>query len=508
MMKSQTASARRAAPHVVWIMCDQLRADAVGFMGNSTVRTPNLDRLAARGTVFENLFVQSSVCMPSRAAMLTGRYPNTIRMGNGSPLLSPLETTLPEILQRNGWCTGMFGKLHVMPQQYTFDALGSTKPICDPAVFLETAGLPPMPADPCKRNYGFQETVGFEDLLWGEYREWLEARDPKLADALPERGMSEWAGWHRRFARGLTDVGPTDLPVDLHPSTFIAESAAAFFVRNHRAGPCMLHVSFVDPHHPWDPPEEIARNYAPEQMPLPGHSESGNVQWPPSLRKRLPDFSTVTPEMARTTIACYYAMIETIDQAVGRLLGTIEAAGELDNTLFVFVADHGELLGDYGLWRKGSFHYDCMIRVPSFMSAPGRIPTSRRVPNLVASIDLTTTLLGLLDLPVPDAMQGRDWSAALEAGDAIERDRVYCELYNTLWGPYVDCWTLRTAHAKLNYYPSDRVGHLFDLDSDPDECVNLFDSRPHRELRDAMLADLLLEIREQRDPLPRVLSQF
>ena len=495
-----------AAPHVVWILCDQLRADAVGFMGNRCARTPNLDRLARRGVIFDNLYVQSSVCMPSRGCMLTGRYPRAIRMGRGCPLLDPRETTLPEILQRANYRTGMFGKLHLTPQQYTRQVLKSDRPITDAGPFLAAAGLPPGPEDPVKRNYGFQEVVAFEDILWGEYGRWLAERDPTMPGMRYGPGGPR-PGWQPQFEVGLKDVGVSPVPAALHPSAFIGASAADFFARRHREGPCFLHVSFVDPHHPWDPPEELAANYPPEEMPSPKRAE-GDFVWPPTLAARAHDFSEVTPHMARTTIAYYYAMIEMIDRAVGALVEAIERAGELDNTLFVFAADHGELLGDYGLWRKGSYHYDCLIRVPGFISYPRRIAGGRRVEGLVQSIDLTSTVLGLLDLPVGDGMQGQDLSGALIGNGRIGRPWIYCELYTALWGPFVDCWTLRTQAAKLNYYPADRVGHLFDLKQDGEERNNLFDSPGRRSLRDEMLGNLLEEIRRQADPLPRVLSQF
>ncbi|MBI2439820.1 MAG: sulfatase-like hydrolase/transferase [Lentisphaerae bacterium] len=504
-------TAPKNLPHIVLILCDQLRTDALGFMGNRLARTPNLDALARAGTVFENLFVQAPVCMSSRASLLTGRYPRTARMGGGSPLLDPREVTLAEILQHADYRTGLFGKLHLTPQEYTLKTLGSDRTISDARVFLEAAGLPPMPDDPCKRNYGFQHVVGHEDLLWGEYRDWLRARDASLAARLPERPWAPWPGWRRlcaEAAHGLPDVGPTILPPDLHPSIFIAQSAADFFSARHAEGPCFLHVSFTDPHPPFAPPEELFRLFPPDAMPLPRYADTGALRWPASLRERWPDFSGVTPENTRAVIACYYAMIAMIDRALGHLIAAITATGDLERTLFVFTADHGEFLGDYGLFRKGAFHYDCLLRAPGFVSWRGQLPAGRRLTGLTQTIDLAPTILGLAGMPPAAGMQGNDLALALARSEQIGRPWTYTESYRALWGPFVDCWTLRTAGAKLNYYPRDRTGHLFDLAQDPDERRDLFDDPARRALRDDLLATLIEAVHSQTDPLPRVMCQY
>lgn len=502
----------KSAPHVILFMCDQLRTDALGFMGNPLVRTPNLDRLASRGAVFENMFVQSSVCMASRAAIHTGRYPRVLRMSGGSPLLDPREITLAETFQRRGYRTGLFGKLHLTPQQYTAETLKTLHAIPDPGPFLQAAGLPSMAEDPCKRNYGFQEAVVHEDALWGAYTDWVTQRDPTLGQLLPHwpnRGMEPWAGWRRLFpGTPLPDVGPTLIPPELHSSWFIAESAADFISRHAASAPCFLHVSFVDPHHPWDPPEQIARDYPPEAMPLPAFGDSGTIVWPPALAARTRDNSTVTPLMKQTTIAMYYAMIDMVDRAVGQVIDAVERAGQMENTVFAFIADHGELLGDYGLFRKGSYHYDCLIRVPAFISYPRSIPAPQRIGGLVQAIDFAPTLLSLAGVDAPPGIQGIDWSGALANQRAIGRDRVYTELYTTAWGPYVACWTIRTRDAKLNYYPGDRTGHLLDLKADPHERQDLYSEPGARGLRDVMVATLLEEIQHQADPLPMVLTQY
>jgi arylsulfatase len=498
--------------HIVLIMCDQLRSDAVGFMGNEHVHTPNLDRLASGGAVMENMFVQSLCsCMPSRASILTGRYPQTNRMSNGCPLLDPRETTLPETLQRAGYRTGMFGKLHLTPQLYTHDQLDSHYPILDASVFLEPAGILPIPDNLFKHNYGFQENVGYEDILAGEYLAWVKERNPAFAATLPDDNLwQSWEGWDQPFAGSdfkLTDAGPTQIPLELHPTTFIAESASDFFQKNHAKAPCFMHVSFVEPHHPFNPPAKIACKYDPEKIPLPQYMDTGNVQWPPLLCKRMEDFGNIIKENTQKIIAWYYAMIETVDLAIGKLLDTIERAGEMNNTLFVFMADHGELLGDNGMFRKGSFHYDSLMHVPCFFTGPGIKPL-QHILGMIQAIDITPTILGYVGLPITQGIQGNNYSMELLNQKPIGREWVYSESNLLPKGPFVNCWTVRTEMAKLNYYPNDSIGHLFDLEKDPGENHDVFNVPEYNQLRDEMIATLLKEKCNQIDPLPKVISQY
>jgi arylsulfatase A-like enzyme len=192
---------------------------------------------------------------------------------------------------------------------------------------------------------------------------------------------------------------------------------------------------------------------------------------------------------------------------VGRLIQAVETAGQMRNRIFVFLSDHGEMLGSYGLWRKGSWHSDCMIRVPGFVCAPGRLGGQRRINGLVQAIDLAPTILGMLGLPVHERMQGMDFSGQLLRDEAIRQRWIYSEMWTTLWGSWVRCWTIRTETAKLDYYPSDRVGHLFDLAADPDERNDLWASPRHRDLRGEMLASLLQHQGDQVGNWPKVFCQ-
>lgn len=508
MNASSPAPASRP-PHVVLILCDQLRSDWLGFNGNPYVQTPNLDRLAQRGVVFDNLHVQTPVCMGSRACLLTGRYLRTIRMAGGSPLLDPRETTLPQWLQLHGYHTGMFGKLHLTPQQYTANELKQDAPINHPGPFLAPAGLPSFDPQPHQRDYGFNHCVGFEDALWGEYRAWLDQRDPQLGKRCRNGNSRYGELWQSDFPdTALTDVGLFDVPTELHPSMFIGASACDFFRSHHAQQPCFLHVSFVDPHHPWNPPRDAAARYDIDSLPLPRYRDTGDLPWPPDVLARRYFYPQLSDRHVRTARAYYGAMIDVIDKSVGRLLDTIEAAGEMDRTVFVFMSDHGEFLGDCSLWRKGALHYNHLIRVPSFISYPRAIPGARREPSLLQAIDLMPSLLGLLGLPAPAGVQGQDFSAAWRAGESAGRPHVWTESYRALWGPFIDCLTVRTERWKLNYYPFDRVTQLIDLEQDPDERHSCHDDPACRAVREDLHALLLDELQRQVDPLPRMISQY
>ncbi len=507
MNEQVTPSSKK--PHVVWIMCDQLRSDKLGFMGDAVARTPNLDRLANRGVVFEKMYPQCSVCMGSRASILTGRYPRTCGMGGGSPLLDPREVTWPTVLQESGYQTGLFGKLHVTPQQYTFQTLGSSDALTDASVFVEPAGIGRAEFPPSHRNYGFQYLVPYEDLLPSGYHDWVRPHDPQLAADFPRQGMTAWKGWDQPYTEHQpSDIGPTALPVNLHPSMYIASSAAEYFQTHHKQGPCAMQVSFVDPHHPFDPPGELLANYPRDEMPLPRYADTGEIQWPQRLLDRSSDYSQASEEQTRDGIACYYAMIEMVDRAVGELVKTIEEAGELENTVFLFVADHGEYLGDYGLWRKGSYHYDCVMHVPAFISYPKTIPSAQRSEGLTEALDLTATLFGLLDLEVPSSMQGTDMAAGLKQQQHLDRPWTYTELHTTPAGPFVSIQTLRTQTAQIDVYPEDERTLLFDLEIDPDQRQDVYSNPAYQTLRDQMQRNLFKEITRQLDPLPKPLSQF
>ena len=497
-------------PNVLWIMADQHRADCLGCMGHPTAQTPNLDRLARDGVVFENAFCQSPACMASRASLLTGRYPASVRV-RGMGILPPQETTFPEVLRRHGYRTGAFGKVHLTPEQYTLRQLNSDVPILDWRRFAAEAVIPPFPDDPVKENYGFETHVGCEDILQGRFRAWLRERSPEILEKKPQRPCQEGPG----------DLWVSPYPSPFHQSSFIASEAEAYILSQKGGAPWFTFCSFVAPHHPFEAPADQIARYQEADVPLPrrkGGTDPSSV--PPFMHDWKPaaiDETSHYPEATLRRIVWHYlASISLIDDGVGRLLSALARTGQTDNTIVVFTADHGEHLGNHGLLRKTSVHFDETLRVPLIISAPGGA-AGRRVKGLVELTDLHPTLLGLLGLPINPGVQGIDWSPRLRDGSEIGRDDIYADMFDlspqkfgTFTGPYGAVQTLRTPQWKLNLYPTagPQYGQLFDLANDPDESRNLYADKGCQAMREELLWRLCARTHRNTDPLPLYLTQF
>jgi len=494
----------KRTPNVLWIMTDQHRADCLGCMGHPVIQTPNLDRVAREGVVFENAFCQSPACMASRGSLLTGRYPEAIRV-RGMGVLPPAETTFPEHLKRHGYRTGAFGKVHLTPEQYTLLQLGSDVPILDWRRFARDAVLAPIPDDPCKRDYGFDVHVGCDDACQGNFRAWLRERYPAFAEA--KRPAAE-PGDPR-------DVFVSPFPSECHQSTYIARQAEAFVRGQAGPEPWFAFCSFVAPHHPFEAPADQIARYDGLDIPLPSAATVTGI--PEPAAGAIGETAHFSEAAMRRVVLHYLASISLVDDNVGRLLQALEDTGQMENTVIVFVADHAEFLGNRGLLRKPSIHVDELIRVPLLLRLPGATAAGRRVNGMVELVDVYPTLLGLLGIPVNPGVQGMDWSGALRDGSAIAREDIYADMFNmhplvsgSTFGPFMAIQTLRTDDWKLNVYPTagPEYGQLFNLRDDPGERTNLYADPAHRDTREAMLWRLLQRVHRNIDPLPLRLTQW
>ncbi len=373
----------RTEPNILWICSDQQRFDTLGVTGNPFVHTPHLDQLAGSGMLFTHCFTQNPVCTPSRASFLTGRYPRTTRCRQNGQAIPPDEVPVTRVLTEAGYHCGLVGKLHVSP------VAPHVAPVAEHRI-----------AD------------GYAEFHWSHhpapdwpanaYTRWLDQRGVQF-DSRPIVGS--------RYVR-------LGMPVGDHQTSWCADVAAAFIrgaLRFRR--PWLLSVNPFDPHHPFDPPAELLNRYLPliERIPLPNYVEGELANKPVFQQRdhrgaynRPGSFAAaeMSPDDHRLIRAAYWAMIDLIDIAVGRMLQALEETDQLGRTLVVFTSDHGELLGDHGLYLKGPHFYEPSIRVPLILSWPGHIAPGQSA-ELVELVDLAPTLLAACGLPPYPGMQGR-----------------------------------------------------------------------------------------------------
>ena len=374
-------------PNVLWICTDQQRFDTLGCYGNPFVQTPNIDRLAKSGMLFENAYAQSPICTPSRASFLTGRYPRTTRCRQNGQSIPSDERMLPRLLKDQlGYVCGLSGKLHTS--------------FCNPDTLKGTE---------LRIDDGYDEFHWSHDPnpVWptNQYINWLHSQKVKFQTPLFEDSK----------------VVRTGMPEQYHQTTWCAEKAINFIRTNADYDvPWLFSVNIFDPHHAFDPPPEYLARYLPhlDEIPLPNYTphELDNKPHFQSLDHQspynglhaggFPAYDEMTDREHRLIKASYWAMIDLIDVQVGRMINELEETGQLDNTIIIFMSDHGEMLGDHGIYLKGPHLYDPAIHVPLIMSLPGTIPAGTRSSALVELVDVAPTLMEAAGVEPYVGMQG------------------------------------------------------------------------------------------------------
>ncbi|MDQ3929051.1 MAG: sulfatase-like hydrolase/transferase [Chloroflexota bacterium] len=471
-------------PNILWICTDQQRFDTLGCYGNPFVRTPNIDRLAESGVLFDHCYCQSPVCTPSRVSFLTGRYPRTTRCRQNGQSIPHDEVLVTRLLADAGTTGGLSGKLHISA--------------CHPKV---------APAMERRVDDGYAEFhwSHHPDPEWptNEYFHWLR-----------EQGVT-----YERVPFAGSRYVQVSVPPEYHQTTWCAQKAvdlmtsAASFDR-----PWLFSVNFYDPHHPFDPPLQYLQRYLDllDAIPLPNYTD-GELLDKPVFQQidhraayNMPGnypYADMSGEDHRLVRAAYWAMIDLVDEQVGRMLKTLEETGQLESSLVVFMSDHGEMLGDHGIYLKGPYFYEPAVRVPLIVSWPGTIAAGRRSDALVELVDLAPTLLEASGLPVYAGMQGRSLWPLLTGESELDRHRedVYCEYYNAMpWhkNPTPQATMLRTDGYKLVAMHGLGTGELYDLRQDPTETRNLWHDERYTEVKLALLERLCDRMAWTVDPLP------
>ncbi|MBK5293451.1 MAG: sulfatase-like hydrolase/transferase [Acidobacteriia bacterium] len=465
-------------PNVLFIMADQLRYDCLGANGNGIIRTPNLDRLAARGANFTRAYVQSPVCVPSRISFFTGRYPHSHKNRvNYTPYAGP-DPMLQKMLQSAGYQTGSVGKLHFHPPTSTHAAgTGFDR------VYLDD---------------GVSSTDPFSD-----YVAWRKAHDPR-------RGID-----HRTLARDVpaggnpfrSAIGREHTPtawVGLKSRELIREFASS-------PRPFFLFSSFFKPHAPYEVPEPYDRLYNDVEIPLPRQVDLDYIRTLPlPVRKMILRFTPqygIDRRRLQWIYRSYYASVTMVDDEVGRILDELDQTGQARNTLIIFSVDHGDQLLEHGLFGKNVF-FEPSVHAPLLASLPGAIRPGI-CDALTESVDVVPSVLDFCGLPVPERVQGRSFRALVTGGSSNRREFAFGEniMPEVITRPdgsgygytpgkgidgvaHPDVKMVRSPRWKLNYYPG-HSGELYDLENDPGEWKNLYSHAGQqgrvRDLKDALL---------------------
>ena len=445
-------------PNVVLLMADQQKATSLPMYGNPDVRTPHLQALAARGVIARTCFTAHPFCLPSRAALMTGRYAHATRVrGNGSSW-SPDEVPLAEILRAEGYRTGAVGHYHG-------GRSGADRGF----------------------EYAMEMTKGEQGAAW--------RRHSDLVNRAP-----------RRTAH-MTATVPGGMEEDV--DGVMTRDALAFLDTVGDEEPFFLHVAWIAPHPPYQAPAPYDRMYDPVALRYPAQETAAQRRGKPEVYTQTGrDMGSLDApeEELRQALAMYYGMCSLLDDQVGRLMGYLERRGLLENTIVVYTADHGDYAGEHGMWGKSCTLYDCLVRVPLIIAGPPElVPRGRELDGMVQTIDVMPTLLELLGVPVPLNVHGlslrRMWEGArqdppehLRAG-RIDFDVAFAEVGafppdrvgeanrsrgdNVPAGPpatgrQVELSVMaRTPEWKLVYTPGREMQELYNVREDPRELENL-----------------------------------
>ena len=471
-------------PNILWVCTDQQRWDTLGCYGNDFVDTPVADQLAQDGVLFENAYCQAPICTPSRASFLTGRYPRTTRCRQNGQDIPSTERLVTRLLKDEGYVCGLSGKLHLSTCNPEI-VKGTERRIDDGYDSFHWSHHPPA------------------DWATNEYIQWLTEQGVEY-DTLSYKGSK------------YVEAG---MSAEHHQTTWCAEKAITFMKENARLGNswCFT-VNIFDPHHPFDPPVEYLERYLDklQDIPLPNYTE-GELDSKTLYQQNDHhnaynvagwfDFDEMSADDHRLVTAAYWAMCDLIDEQLGRMIDALKETDQLDNTIIIFMSDHGEMLGDHGIYLKGPYFYEPAVHIPLIISMPGTIQAGVRSNALVELVDIAPTLLEAVGIDIYAGMQGKSlWNLLTGQSPPDEhRDSVYCEYYNAMpWhkDPTAQATMVRNHRYKLVSTHSTGQGELYDLEIDPKETTNQWSNPDYAMTKIEMLELLCHRMAWTVDPLP------
>jgi arylsulfatase A-like enzyme len=470
----------KVKPNVLFIMTDTQRKDDLGAYGNTQIKTPNLDKLAKNGVMFENCYTTVPACMPARAAIFTGRYPAANGVWSNGVPLPETERTLADEFMANGYSTGGFGKFHFIPH------------------FLKEPELPVMETHN-KPFYGFEIFQIGEDQRRGAQQKWIEEKYPEFRQMPDDK-----------------------IPLELHNSYWAVEHTLSFIsncVENDK--PFFAFCSFVDPHQPYNPPQKYADLYKPETMVAPFRRDGELVNKPPfHSAKAEGNAMKKYNENWAVEKAKHYGEVTFIDDMVGKLIYHLEQLNIRENTIVVFLSDHGDELGDHWLWWKGVHHYKGSTNIPLIFNWESSIKKGKVINGFVEQVDLFPTLMELAGISIHPGIQGISQKKVLVTDEEYTgRNNAYIEYFASghqspelqeMLGKLSDfantekddIFTLRNHNWRISLCAGQKYGELYNLKTDPNEFKNLWNDKKYTVIKNTLTEELFTRMAHTRDPLP------
>jgi arylsulfatase len=449
------AAAQRERVNLLLIMTDQHRGDCLGCDGHPAVKTPNLDRLAAEGVRFRHGYSSTPSCTPARSALLTGLSPWHHGMLGYGRVADRWALEKPRALHDAGYHTIALGKNHFSPQRnpHGYDQL-----------LLDESGR--------------EESIDFRS----DYRSWFYSQAPLLNP--DETGI----GWNDYRAK------PYALPENLHPTTWMGNTAVRVLETYNRKEPFFLKVSFARPHSPYDPPQRLMDRYRDAAIP-PAAVGKWAGRWAPRSDA---SFNIWHGEMGTAQVRAsrqgYYGAITFIDEQIGRIHEVLHKRGLLERTLILFCSDHGDMTGDHHLWRK-TYAYESSARIPFLVRWPEGLVAAKRGQALdhpVELRDVLPTLLDAADVKTERRLDGQSLLRTIAKGEGRE----FIDLeHDVCYGPENHWNALTDGRRKYVYHARDGEEQLFDMAADPRELSDLAGDPAHaatlKKWRDRMVAHFI-----------------
>jgi len=459
-------------PNVLHIMSDQQQWATIA--GRSLCRTPNLNRLAQGGMLFERSYTPSAVCCPARAMLLSGAY---------------------------HWHNGVYNQIHSAPSVHrdmNADVVLYAHRLKDAGYRMGYVGKWHASWVRCAADFGYEMSAvqGCDPAILRRY-DLNPDRIARPAERLRQTALRSFA-WPG--AAPAVEWGYREGPEEATPEWNVAESAIRMMRRLAADGskPWLLETHFVEPHDPYLPLKQYLDRYDPRAIPVP-HSFGDTFAGKPGLHRRESSiWGNVTEADYRQSRACYYASVEQLDHQIGRILQALDATGQADRTMVVFTTDHGDMCGNHRMWIKGWIPYEETYRVPLIIRWPGHIQPGSKTDRLVQTHDLAHTYVeaaGAAPLPFRDGRALQPLFA--DPGAKLWPDQIMCAYYG---GEFL--YTQRIAITERFKYVFNGfdIDELYDLERDPEEMHNAIDDAEYAQYADDMRARLYEMMAAVEDP--------